>query len=82
MSPAVLRTTILAELAGAPHGTLTQEGLLTCVCQRLPGTTLADLRQELSWLRDRRLADYVPAPLDDDARTWTITTTGRAALKQ
>jgi hypothetical protein len=52
------------------------------VCQRLPGTTLADLRQELSWLRDRRLADYVPAPLDDDARTWTITTTGRAALKQ
>ena len=82
MSPAVLRATILAELAGAPAGTLTQEGLLTCVRQRLPGATLADLRQELSWLRDRQLADHVPAPLDDAARSWTITTTGRAVLRQ
>lgn len=82
MKPAVLRTTILAELAGAPAGTLTQEGLLTCVQQRLPHTALADLRQELSWLRDRGLVDYVPAPLDDEARNWTITTQGVATLKK
>jgi hypothetical protein len=82
MKPSILRTTILTELAGAPAGTLTQEGLLTCVRQRLPQTALADLRQELAWLRDRGHADYVTAPLDDDARTWTITTQGLAALKK
>lgn len=80
MTPSVLRTTILAELAGAPNETLTEDGLLTCVQRRLPKTARADLRIELSWLRDRELTDYVRHPLDDDAKSWTITTAGKAAL--
>jgi hypothetical protein len=84
MSPLAIRKTILAELAGAPPEGLTQAGLLTLVQLRLRGLTMADLADELSWLRDHSLAAYAADPMDPDnreVRVWTVTMSGRASLK-
>lgn len=84
MSPLVIRKTILAELAAAPVEGLTQAGLLTLVALKLPGVTMADVADELSWLRDHGLAVFTAHPLDADnreLRNWAITTAGRNALK-
>ncbi|MBC8010059.1 MAG: hypothetical protein H7067_08180 [Burkholderiales bacterium] len=83
MSPSLLRKVILAELAEAPAEGLTQTGLLMLVQQHAPKTAMADLRDELAWLRDRTLAAFVADEFDQgnlDARTWTITTAGRLHL--
>ncbi|MCS6244657.1 MAG: hypothetical protein H2172_12460 [Opitutus sp.] len=84
MSPLVIRRTILAELAAYGSG-LTPGGLLELVKLKLPATTLGDIADELSWLRDHQLAAYTANPLDADDRTlrqWTITTTGELVLKK
>jgi len=84
MSPIVIRKTILLELTGAPEP-LTQAALLTLVQLRLPTVTMADLADELAWLRDHSLAVYTPPPLDPDSRelrTWATTPAGRLAFKQ
>lgn len=80
----ILRKTILAELA-AYGSEVTQPTLLLLVQQRLPKITLADLRAELTWLRDRELAvstDDTFEPENRDARIWAITKAGELALKK
>jgi len=80
----ILRKTILAELAN--YGSeVTQPTLLLLVQQRLPKITLADLRGELDWLRDRDLAASTAdtfEPDNRDARIWAITKAGELALKK
>ena len=85
MNTALLRRIILAELAEAPAEGLTQTGLLMLVQQHAPKAAMADLRDELAWLRDRELAAFIADELDPenrDARTWTLTKAGRLHLKK
>ena len=84
MPPLAIRKIVLAELATYGDA-LTQGALLTLVQLRLPKFTMADLRDELTWLRDRELAACVADPLEPDnrdARSWTITQAGQLALKK
>jgi hypothetical protein len=84
MSPMILRKTMLAELRAYGAG-LTPTGLTALVQAKLPATTLADITEELVWLRDHGLAACTPSPLDPDDRAlrqWTITTAGELALKK
>jgi hypothetical protein len=80
----ILRKTLLAEMAAYGSG-LTATGLLELVKTKLPRTTLGDVVEELTWLRDHELAAYIPAALDPDDRAlrqWTITAAGELALKK
>lgn len=84
MSPIIIRKTVLAELAGAPPEGITQGALLTIVQTRLPSVRMADLADELAWVRDHSLAAFTPNPLDEDnreLRAWAITSGGRLTLK-
>lgn len=84
MSPQVIRRTILAELASYGSG-ITPAGLLELVKVKLPQTTLGDIVEELSWLRDHSHVAYTASPLDPDDRAlrqWTITTQGELTLKK
>lgn len=84
MNSTLIRKTILAELA-AYGSEVTQPTLLLLVQQRLPKVALADLRDELAWLRDRDLVAYTAdtfEPENRDARIWVITKAGELALKK
>ena len=83
MSPLALRKTILAELA-AYGDPLTADGLLTLCKLKLPHLALADIVEELSWLRDHDLVAAIAdalAPDDRSLRTWSITKAGQHALR-
>lgn len=84
MSASALRKIILAELK-AYAGGLSPAGLLELVKIKLPQTALADINEQLGWLRDRDLAAFTDSSLDPDDRTqrqWSITTAGELALKK
>ena len=84
MSPLVIRRAILTELHAYGSG-LTPSGLHQLIKLNLPATALADISEELSWLRDRELIAYPPSPLDPEDRTlrqWTITTAGELTIKK
>ncbi len=86
MTPAVIRLTILAELAAvAPYAAPT-EGLLHAINDKIrPKLTLAQLKEHLSWLLDRSYVDFLPDDIDPknvDARRWLIKEAGLAALRK
>lgn len=84
MSSPVIRRALLREMSAYGSG-LTAVGLLELVKIALPQTTLADVIEELSWLRDNQLANSVEnsmAPGDRALRQWTITTAGELMLKK
>jgi hypothetical protein len=84
MSPSVIRRTILAELLAYGSG-ITPGGLLELVKTKLPQTTLADIAEELCWLRDHQLVAFTTNRLDPDDRAlrqYTITNEGELHLKK
>lgn len=85
MNAAIIRRTILGELAASQPYQVVQATLHLCCNQRIPDLALADLVGHLGQLRDDGLVDFVPDPLspeDSKIRRWFITTRGQAALKQ
>lgn len=84
MSPLVIRRAILNELKTYGSG-LTPSGLHQLIKLNLPATALADVVEELTWLRDHELIAFIPSPLDADDRSlrqWTITTAGELVLNK
>jgi hypothetical protein len=84
MSPLVIRRAILNELKTYGSG-LTPSGLHQLIKLSLPATALADVVEEITWLRDHELIVFTPSPLDADDRSlrqWTITTAGELILKK
>lgn len=84
MSTQAIRKRLLAELSAYGSG-ITAAGLLELVKANLSSTTLGDVVEELTWLRDFGLAAYTAselAPDDRALRQWTITTKGELMLKK
>lgn len=84
MSTHAIRNRLLAELSAYGSG-ITPAGLHELVKATLSNTTLGDINQELTFLRDLGLADYTANRMSPDDRTlrqWTITTKGELALKK
>lgn len=84
MSPLVIRRTILAELLAYGSG-LTAAGLLELVRLKLPATTLADVIEQLVWLRDYQMVACIDSaldPADRALRQYTLTTAGELILKK
>jgi hypothetical protein len=84
MTPQVIRTTILGQLASARPYALPQPMLLEAVNMLVrPQLSLGELVKQLSWLKAQDMVAFIPSDLEPDnadARKWTIKEAGMAAI--
>lgn len=80
-SPELTREAILRTLDAAPAGRGLTPEVVSALLPRFAATATPDeVRRELDYLKDKGLAEPLPAPLNPKAAPWRITAAGRDLL--